>query len=82
VTALTAQNVHLTDQLLAALADEGPLPVSTSALLGKLGLRGYQNTVLRLLNRLARLGEIEKWPPDGDRRCCYWRRLSIPGGES
>lgn len=70
---LNPANIALTDQLLAALDDEGPLPISTSALLGQLGLRGYQNTVLRLLNRLARLGEVEKIKLD-DMRCCYWRR--------
>ena len=75
MTAMTAQNIHITDQLLAALADEAPLPVSTSALLGKLGLRGYDNTVNRLLNRLAKRGQIEKWGPMGDIRCCYWRSL-------
>jgi hypothetical protein len=79
MTAMTARNVHITDQLLAVLADE-PLPVPTSYLLGKLDLRGYQNTVLRLLNRLTKRGEVEKWAPAGpllsDTKCCYWRRLS------
>ena len=93
MTALTARNVHLTDQILAILADESPLPVSTMALHARLNpvCGGWPHTecwdrhvdysaVYRMLNRLARLGEVEKWPADGDRRCCYWRRLTIPGG--
>lgn len=32
MTALTARNVHLTDQILAVLAGWAPLPVSTSAI--------------------------------------------------
>jgi hypothetical protein len=75
---LNPANSALTGQILAALDDEGPLPISTSALLDKLGLRGYQNTVLRLLNRLARLGEAEKIKLE-DMRCCYWRRVLVPG---
>lgn len=73
MTALTARNVALTDQILAAMADEGGLPVSTMGLLDKLGMRGEHGTVLRMLNRLAHLGEVEKITLP-DMRCRYWRR--------
>ena len=36
MTALTARNVALTDQILATLAEEGCLPISTMGLLEKL----------------------------------------------
>jgi hypothetical protein len=70
---LSPANIALTDQILAALDEEGALPISTPALLDKLGLRGHHGTVLRLLNRLARLGEVEKIELE-DMRCLYWRR--------
>lgn len=70
---LSPANIALTDQILAALDDEGALPISTPALLDKLGLRGHHCTVLRLLNRLARLGGVEKIELE-DMRCLYWRR--------
>jgi hypothetical protein len=75
VTALTARNVALTDQICAALDDEWPLPVSTLALNAKLGHAGYQNhaDVLRILNRLAKAGEVEKIRLE-DMRSCYWRK--------
>jgi hypothetical protein len=73
MASLTARNVHLTDQILAVLAAEGALPISTSALVAKLGELPYHAVVLRLLNRLARRGEVEKLELDG-MRCLYWRR--------
>lgn len=88
MTALTARNIALTDQILAVLADESPLPASTMAVYAKLNgsCEGWPHAacrdrhvdygaVLRILNRLARHGDAEKWPVDSDRRCCLWRRL-------
>jgi hypothetical protein len=89
VSALTARNVALTDQILALLDAESPLPASTPELYRKLGRVPlpywrqdeqpadpvYYSEFYRMLARLARLGEIEKWAPDADRRACYWRRL-------
>ena len=86
MTALTARNVALSDQILAALAGEGGLPISTVALHAKLSppCDGWPHTdcwdrhldygtVLRLLNRLAKRGEVEKIEVDG-MRSRYWRR--------
>jgi hypothetical protein len=93
MASLSARMVALTDQILAALDEESPLPVSTVALWRKLSppCDGWPHTacrdrhldytaVYRALCRLARLGEIEKWAPDSDsgRRSCLWRRLTIP----
>jgi hypothetical protein len=73
---LSPANVALTDQILAALDAEGALPISTPALLDKLGLGGHHITVLRLLNRLARLREVERIEL-ADMRCLYWRRWLV-----
>ncbi len=97
---LSPASVALSDQILATLAEEGALPISTTALLeklnagqpeptvegllhaarsGQLGAQGTRSTrvyygdMLRLLNRLARLGEVEKIKLE-DMRCLYWRR--------
>jgi hypothetical protein len=104
VSALTARNVALTDQVLATLTDEGGLPISTMGLLEKLneghpaptlaGLlhaarsgalsgggeqssRVYHGDLLRVLNRLAKRGEVEKITLP-DMRCRYWRRWGTP----
>jgi hypothetical protein len=88
VSALTARNVALADQILALLEGE-PLPVASGDLYRKLGRVPlpywcqedqpadpvYYSEFYRMLTRLGRLGEVEKWPASGDRRCCYWRRL-------
>lgn len=100
MSALTARNVALTDQILAALADEGGLPISTMGLLGKLNaaypeptlrdllnaagsgelsgdgprpLRVYHGDLLRILNRLAKRGDVEKIVVPGA-QCRHWRR--------
>ncbi len=86
MTALTARKVQLTDQILAVLAGQSPLPVSTPAIHAALQppCDGWPHTacrgrhvdytaVYRILNRLARAGEVEKWPPRDDRRACLWR---------
>ena len=95
MASLSARMVALTDQILAALDEESPLPVSTAELWRKLSPpcdewphtacweRHLDYTaVYRALCRLARLGEVEKWAPDGDsdRHSCLWRRLTIPEG--
>jgi hypothetical protein len=87
---LTARNIHLTDQILAFLAAESPLPASTPAIHAALtSCDGWPHTacwdrhvdyaaVLRMLNRLAKRGEVEKWEPREAGRACCWRRLSLP----
>jgi hypothetical protein len=89
---LSPRNVAITDQILAALADQGGLPISTPGLWRKIspyrprserlaaiadgrfvpGGVPYSDT-WRLLNRLARLGEVEKITVP-EMRPCYWRR--------
>src|SRR5262245_8196511 len=89
MTALTARNVHLTDQILAVLTDQSPLPVSTRTIHAALqpACDGWPHTacwdrhvdyaaVYRILNRLARCGEVEKWPPVDRRPSCLGRRLT------
>lgn len=88
MTALTARNIALADQILAVLSAEAPLPVSTPAIHAALSppCDGWPHTacrdrhvdymaVYRILARLARAGEIEKWPV-GEMRYCLWRRLT------
>jgi hypothetical protein len=87
MSTLAARNVALTDQILATLADESPLPISTMALWRKMSppCDGWPHTecqdrhldyaaVLRILNQLAKRGEVEKFRLE-DMRCCYWRRF-------
>jgi hypothetical protein len=74
VRGLSARSAWLTAEILDSLGAEAPLPVSTMHLVRSRGLLPEYATVLRLLNRLAQLGEVEKWPA-GESRCCYWRRL-------
>lgn len=89
MAALAARNVHLTDQILAVLAGQSPLPVSTPVIHAALQppCDGWPHTacrdrhidytaVYRTLNRLARAGKVEKWPPRDDRRACLWRLLA------
>ena len=97
MAAMAPRNVALTDQILATLADEGCLPISTMALLEKLSpqpptiaerLAAFRSCrpllhgeLLRLLNRLAARGEIEKITVP-DMRCRYWRRTPGDDGRS
>jgi hypothetical protein len=72
---LSPVNVARSGQITAYLADQAPLPVSTGQIIDMLGLRGYDTTVNRLLNRCASRGEIEKWPGQartGGRACGRW----------
>jgi hypothetical protein len=84
---MSAHNAAITERILDLLDQEAPLPISTSAILKRLGLRGLNATALQLLNRLARRGEVEKFPPCEPGGCCYWRRLggsapAAPRGEA
>ena len=96
MASLSPRNVALTDQILATLAGEGGLPISTMALLEKISPRPrtiaerlatidrgqlvLHSDLLRLLNRLATLGEVEKIKLDG-MRSVYWRRWMEPAGD-
>jgi hypothetical protein len=73
MTALTARNVHLTDQTLAALA-ESPLPMSTREVARKVGITNVarEQEAWRVLDRLARQGLVERIRlPEAT--CRYWR---------
>jgi hypothetical protein len=83
--------VNLRGQILAILDGHSPLPVSTPVIHAALQppCDGWPHTtcrdrhvdytaVYRTLNRLARAGQVEKWPPGEDRRTCLWRQLTVP----
>ena len=81
---LSSANVALTDQVLAGLAEQGGLPISTPALweLLRPPCEGWPHAgcaphldymaVYRILVRLAKRGEIERIKLD-DMRPLYWR---------
>ena len=75
---LSPRSVHVTDQILAVLAGEYPLPVPTREVEERTGYGiRYGQLTYRLLQRLARRGEVEKITvPDMKSR--YWR-LAAPG---
>lgn len=73
MAALTARNVHLTDQALAVLADS-PLPMSTREVVRALGITNVarEQEVWRVLDRLDRLGPVERIRVP-EALCRYWR---------
>ena len=69
---------HVADQVLAALAETAPMPLSTPAVQDRTsyGVR-YGQLVYQVLTRLAAAGEVEKiTPPCG--KPVYWRRVRPP----
>ena len=53
--------VHIADQVLAALAETAPLPLSTPAIQDRTGYgMRYGQLVYTVLTRLAAAGEVEK----------------------
>ena len=85
------RNVNVAGEILAVLAGQSPWPVSTPVIHAALQppCGGWPHTacrdrhvdytaVYRTLNRLARSGQVEKWPPVDDRRTCLWRQLTVP----
>ena len=68
--------VHVADQVLAALAEAAPLPLSTPALQDRTGYGPrFGQLVYTVLTRLAAAGEVEKLATPGVRPV-YWRRLA------
>jgi hypothetical protein len=67
---------HVADQVLAALAETAPMPLSTPAVQDRTsyGVR-YGQLVYQVLTRLAATGEVEKITPPGGKPV-YWRRLA------
>jgi len=69
---------HVADQVLAALAETAPMPLSTPAVQDRTsyGVR-YGQLVYQVLTRLAAAGEVEKITPPGGKPV-YWRRVRPP----
>ncbi len=68
--------VHIADQVLAALAETAPLPLSTPAIQDRTGYgMRYGQLVYTVLTRLAAVGEVEKIATPGVKPV-YWRRLA------
>ncbi len=67
---------HVADQVLAALAEAAPLPLSTPDVEKRTGYgRRHGQLVYTVLTRLAASGEVEKIAAPGVRPV-YWRRLA------
>ncbi len=67
---------HVADQVLAALAETAPLPLSTPAIQDRTGYgMRYGQLVYTVLTRLAAAGEVEKIATPGVKPV-YWRRLA------
>ena len=68
--------IHVADQVLAALAEAAPLPLSTPALQDRTGYGPhYGQLVYTVLTQLAKTGEVEKITAPG-MKPVYWRRLA------
>ena len=67
---------HVADQVLAALAEAAPLPLSTPDVEQRTGYgRRRGQLVYTVLARLAACGEVEKLAAPGVKPV-YWRRLA------
>jgi hypothetical protein len=67
---------HVADQVLAALAEAAPLPLSTPDIEKRTRYgRRHSQLVYTVLTRLAASGEVEKIAAPGVRPV-YWRRLA------
>jgi hypothetical protein len=67
---------HVADQVLAALAEAAPLPLSTPDVEQRTGYgRRHGQLVYTALTRLAASGEVEKLSAPGVKPV-YWRRLT------
>jgi len=81
-TKLGPFRVHVTDQILAALAEAAPLPLSTPAIEDRTGYgRRYGQLVYQTLIRLTSAGEAERVTPPGTKPC-YWRHAQPTAGAS
>jgi hypothetical protein len=68
--------VHVAGQVLAALAEAAPLPLSTPAVEDRTGYgRRHGQLVYTVLTQLARAGQVEKLSAPGVKPV-YWRRLT------
>lgn len=72
---LAPLSVAVTGQILAVLATEYPLPVSTREVEKRTGYGArYGQLTYLMLQRLARRGEVEKVTLP-EMRCRYWRLM-------
>jgi hypothetical protein len=78
MTALSPLSIHVTDQVLAVLAAEYPVPAPTRLVEDRTGYGPrYGLLTYRMLTRLARRGEAEKITvPNSKSR--YWRLTAPP----
>jgi hypothetical protein len=68
--------LHVADQVLAALAEAAPMPVSTPDVERRTGYgRRHGQLVYTVLTRLATAGDVEKIATPGVKPV-YWRRLA------
>ena len=68
--------VHVANQVLAALAEAAPMPLSTPAVEDRTGYgRRHGQLVYTVLTRLAASGDVEKIATPGVKPV-YWRRLT------
>ena len=73
---LSPFRVHVADQVLAALAEAAPMPLSTPAIQDRTGYGvRHGQLVYQMLTRLAVAGEVEKISTPGVKPV-YWRRLA------
>ena len=73
---LNAFRTHVADQVLAALAEAAPIPLSTPAIQERTGYGiRHGQLIYQALTRLAASGEVEKASAAGARPV-FWRRLA------
>ena len=73
MSGLTARNVHLTDQVLAALAERAHEPPMTTAEVAQaIGQPPWRQDTWRVLDRLTRRGTVERIVDDNG-ICRRWR---------
>ena len=73
---LSPFRVHVADQILAALTEAAPLPLSTGAIEDRTGYgRGL---VYQMLTRLASADEVDRVTPRGIKPC-FWRARPADG---
>ena len=74
---LSPRATVVTDRILALLASEWPLPVPTAEIVERIGPEARRSLMAyRMLERLAKLGDVEKIAGTGRRSVCW--RLSAP----
>ena len=73
---LSAFRVHVADQILAALTEAAPLPLSTVTVQDRTGCS--RDVVYQVLTRLASAGQVERVTPRGINPC-FWRARPADG---